>query len=126
MHVTRQFFYRFALNCVLCKFISVAFSYLIPLSYLNPSGNGVVHGVLISTSKCVVRWHKDTRGIIVHLDKVNILKSNREKQFSESFMFISRQTSKSETGGHTKNNDDWPRRKRCYDPLEESQSLQNI
>ena len=113
--------YCFALTYVLCKFISVAFAYLILLSYLNPSGNGVVHGVLISTSRCMVRWHEDTRGIIVHLDKVNILKYN----FKESFMFISRQTSKTETEGQTKNNDNWPHRKRCCDPLEESQSLQN-
>ena len=76
MHITRQLLYRFVLTYVLCKFISVAFAYLILLSYLNPSGNGVVHGVLISTSRCMVRWHEDTRGIIVHPDKVNILKNN--------------------------------------------------
>ena len=55
MHITRQLLYRFVLTYVLCKFISVAFAYLILLSYLNPSGNGVVHGVLISTSRCMIR-----------------------------------------------------------------------
>ena len=55
MHITRQLLYRFVLTYVLCKFISVAVAYLILLSYLNPSGNGVVHGVLISTSRCMVR-----------------------------------------------------------------------
>ena len=81
MHVTRQFLYRFALTYVLCKFISVALASLILLSYLNPSGNGVVHGVLISTSRCMVRWHEDTWGIIVHLDKVNMLKNSFQRVF---------------------------------------------
>ena len=79
MHITRQLLYRFVLTYVLCKFISVAFAYLILLSYLNPSGNGVVHGVLISTSRCMVRWHEDSRGNIVHPDKVNILKTKLKK-----------------------------------------------
>ena len=40
-------------------------------------------------------------------------------------MFISHQTGKSVTEGQTWDSDNWPRRKHCYDQLEESQSLQN-
>ena len=79
MHVTRKVLYLFALACVLCKFISLIFAYLFLLIYLNPSGNGIVHGVLISTSRCMVRWHEDSRGNIVHPDKVNILKTKLKK-----------------------------------------------